>query len=90
MENKKYKYTPILFYNSGDENKKAFFSILRSGIRCEFRPAYEGSTPLLLFGYQKFYGTSEIEEFISEYSKKDIKVDKVRDREIEPYIVFES
>lgn len=90
MENKKFKYTPILFFNSGDEDKKAFFSILRSGIKCEFRPAYEGSIPILLFGYQKFYGISEIEEFISEYSKKNIKFYQVRDREIEPYIVLES
>jgi len=69
MKKKEFPNIPILFFNSGAEDKKAYFAILKSGIKCELRAAYSGSVPLLLMEYQKFYGISEIEEFISDYHK---------------------
>jgi len=69
MNKEEFTSIPILFFNSGAEDKKAYFAILKSGIKCELRAAYSESIPLLLIEYQKFYGISEIEEFISEYYK---------------------
>jgi len=59
-------YTPILFFNTGSEDREAYLLIKASGMPCEFRaPSLEEFTPLLLVGYRKFLGVNEIRSFIS-------------------------
>ena len=58
---------PVLFFNTGEADREAYFSLLTSGIECEFRAAAEEPTPLLLVGYQRFLGLTEIKKFLSEY-----------------------
>lgn len=57
---------PVLFFNSGGENREAYRSLVASGIECEFRAASEEPTPLLLVGYQRIVGLEEIKAFLSE------------------------
>jgi len=46
---------PILFFNSGAEDREAYLLIKSSGVSCEFRaPSMDVLTPLLLVGYKKF------------------------------------
>lgn len=55
---------PILFYNSKEEDQKAYFLLKGSGISCDFRPPSEEPTPLLLVGFRKYTGLQEIEEYL--------------------------
>jgi hypothetical protein len=60
------KDTPILFFNTGSEDKEAYLLIKASGMSCEFRaPSLEEFTPLLLVGYRRFVGINEIKAFVS-------------------------
>ena len=59
---------PILFFNSGKENRETFRLVLSSKMQCRFLAASEEPTPLLLVGYQRFLGVAEIKKFISEHS----------------------
>jgi len=57
---------PILFFNSGAEDREAYLFIKSSGLSCEFRaPSVADLSPLLLVGYKKFFGVNEIKSFIS-------------------------
>ena len=57
---------PILFFNTGEEDRKAYLALKESGIPCEFYgPTLEEPTPVLDVGYQKFVGVREIKKFIS-------------------------
>jgi hypothetical protein len=60
------KDVPVLFFNSGEEDRQTYHFVRDSKIQCEFRAAAEEPTPLLLVGYQKFFGIAEITEFVSE------------------------
>ena len=52
---------PILFFNSGVEDKEAYLFIRSSGVSCEFRtPSTDVFTPLLLVGYKKFFGLNNL------------------------------
>lgn len=65
---------PILFFNSGAEDREVYLFIKSSGISCEFRaPSMDVLTPLLLVGYQKFFGATEIKSFISLQKRKSEK-----------------
>lgn len=58
--------TPILFFNTGAEDKEAFLLMKSSGMPCEFRaPSLEGYTPLLLVGYRRISGIKEIKSYIN-------------------------
>ena len=70
MKGKERQDVPVLFFNTGEEDREAYLALLRAGIPCEFRAAAEEPTPLLLVGYQRFYGLPEIREFISEQNQK--------------------
>jgi len=62
---------PILFFNSGAEDREAYLFIKSSGVSCEFRvPSTDVLTPLLLVGYKKFFGANEIKSFISVQQRK--------------------
>ena len=61
------KDVPVLFFNSGEEDRQTYHFVRNSKILCEFRVAAEEPTPFLLVGYQKFFGIAEITEFISEH-----------------------
>lgn len=62
---------PILFFNSGVEDREAYLFIKSSGVSCEFRaPSMDSLTPLLLVGYKKFFGVNEIKAFISVQQRK--------------------
>ncbi len=67
---------PILFFNTGAEDREAYLEVKKSGISCEFRaPSLEDLSPLLLCGYQRFVGIHEIRSFITrpETKRKFIK-----------------
>lgn len=57
---------PILFFNTEEEDKEAYLSLMESGIHCELRAPAEEPTPLLLVGFQRFTGLAEIKKFITE------------------------
>jgi len=62
---------PILFFNSGAEDREAYLLIKSSGVSCEFRaPSMDVLSPLLLVGYKKFFGINEIKSFISLQRRK--------------------
>jgi hypothetical protein len=62
---------PILFFNSGAEDREAYLEIRKSGMPCEFRaPSLEDVSPLLLVGYRRFVGIHEIRSFITEFKRK--------------------
>ena len=62
---------PILFFNTGAEDREAYLEVKKSGIPCEFRaPSLEELSPLLLVGYQRFVGIHEIRAFITKSGKK--------------------
>ena len=61
---------PVLFFNSGKEDRETFRLVLSSRMQCLFRAASEEPTPLLLVGYQRFLGIAEIKKFISEHSQQ--------------------
>lgn len=64
---------PILFFNTGAEDREAYLEVKKSGMPCEFRaPSLEDLSPLLLVGYQRFVGIHEIRSFITG-SKKNKK-----------------
>jgi len=70
------KDTPMLFFNTGAEDREAYIMVKKSGMPCEFRtPSLEDRSPLLLVGYQRFVGIHEIRSFItrSETKRKFIK-----------------
>lgn len=57
---------PILFFNTGKEDKEAYLALKASGIPCEFYgPTLEEPTPVLDVGYQKLIGVREIKKFIN-------------------------
>lgn len=65
---------PMLFFNTGAEDREAYFLIKSSGMPCEFHaPSMDESTPLLLVGYQRFIGIDQIQAFLA-----GCKKDKVR------------
>jgi len=60
---------PILFLNGGVEDHEAYKMVLRSGVDFELRgPTLEDPTPLVLFKSQRYYGTDEIQGFLSRIS----------------------
>ena len=62
---------PILFFNTGAEDREAYLEVRKSGMPCEFRaPTLEDFSPLLLVGYQRFVGIHEIRSFIIAFKKK--------------------
>ena len=62
---------PILFFNTGAEDREAYIMVKKSGMPCEFRaPSLEDLSPLLLVGYQRFVGIHEIRSFITKSKKK--------------------
>ena len=62
---------PILFFNTGAEDREAYIMVRKSGMPCEFRaPSPEDLSPLLLVGYQRFVGIHEIQSFITKCKKK--------------------
>ncbi len=62
---------PVLFYNSKETDREAYYAILKSGIPCEFRPPSEEPTPWLLVGYTHYDGLGEIMEYLgSEMAQK--------------------
>ena len=62
---------PILFFNTGAEDREAYLEVKKSRIPCEFRaPSLEDRSPLLLVGYQRFVGIHEIRSFIIQLKKK--------------------
>ncbi len=68
---------PVLFYNSKEEDREAYFAILKSGIPCEFRPPSAEPTPWLLVGYTKYIGTQEIMEYLESESAQKLKEKKM-------------
>lgn len=64
---------PVLFYNSKEEDFEAYFSILKSGIPCEFRPPSEEPTPRLLVGYAEYVGLQEIIEYLMSERAQELK-----------------
>jgi len=70
--------TPILFFNTGKEDREAYILVKDSGIKCDFRaPPLEELTPLLLFRYQRFVGIDEIRAFVSGLEGRIKKAKKV-------------
>lgn len=70
--------TPILFFNTGKEDREAYLLVKDSGINCEFRaPTLEELAPFLLFGYQRFVGIDEIRVFVSSLEDRIKKVKTV-------------
>jgi len=67
---KKYEDLPILFFNDGEEHKKAYLKVLASGIKCEFMAPSLEEEPILLVGYTRYRGLKEIEEFLKEETEK--------------------
>lgn len=60
--------TPVLFFSTGEECRKAYLTMLESGIACEFRAAAEDTPPpLLLVGYTRYEGINEIRKYIEEH-----------------------
>ena len=73
----RHRGTPILFFNTGAEDREAYLEVRKSGMPCEFRaPSLEDSSPLLLVGYQRFVGIQEIRSFIGK-SKKNRFVGRI-------------
>ena len=68
---------PVLFYNSKKEDREAYFSILKSGILCDFRPPSEEPTPRLLVGYAEYIGLQEIMEYLGSESARKLKERKM-------------
>jgi len=58
---------PILYCNSGVENKEAYHSMLESKIPCEFAIPAEDPTPQIRIGFERYTGINEIKEFIKEW-----------------------
>lgn len=56
---------PILFYNSKEEDRKAYFLLMESNIPCDYRPPSEEPTPLLLVGFRKYVGLQEIKGYLT-------------------------
>lgn len=69
---------PVLFYNSKQEDREAYFALVKSGIPCKFRPPSEEPTPLLLVGYTKYIGLQEIMEYLGSE-----RVQKLKGKELE-------
>ena len=72
---KKYDRTdfeiPILFYNSKESDKEAYFALVKSKIPCIFNPPSDEPTPMLLVGYTHYEGLQEIMEYLgSEMARK--------------------
>ena len=72
---KKYDRTdfeiPILFYNSKESDKEAYFALVKSKIPCIFNPPSDEPTPMLLVGYTHYEGLQEIMEYLgSEMAQK--------------------
>jgi hypothetical protein len=66
----KQRSTPILFFNTGAEDREAYLEVRKSGMPCEFRaPSLEDSSPLLLVGYRRFVGIQEIRTYILKSKK---------------------
>ena len=57
---------PVLFFNSSEEDRETFRFLRNSEVQCEFRPAADEPTPLLLVGYQRFLGFEEIKQFVAD------------------------
>ncbi len=71
------KEKPILFFNSGAEDKETYLFVKSSGLPCEFRaPSMDLLTPLLLVGYKKFCGIHEIQSFVSAHQLKTKEAEK--------------
>ena len=58
---------PILYFNSGNEDKEAYSSVVESRIPCEFRAHAEEPTPMLRVGFERHTGIDEIKGFIREW-----------------------
>ncbi|MBU3942234.1 MAG: hypothetical protein KKF74_04955 [Nanoarchaeota archaeon] len=67
---------PVLFYNSKEDDRKAYYALLKSGIPCEFRPPSEEPTPLLLVGYTEYIGLEEIMEYLGSEMAQKLKEKK--------------
>jgi hypothetical protein len=66
----KQRNKPILFFNTGAEDREAYLEVRKSGMPCEFRaPSLEDSSPLLLVGYRRFVGIHEIRSFLVKSKK---------------------
>ncbi len=55
---------PVLFFNGGEEHRRAYRALRQARLDCEFRGAAPGREPVLLVGHAKFCGLRQIEEFI--------------------------
>jgi len=67
---------PVLFYNSKEDDHKAYFALVESGIPCEFLGPSEEPTPLLLVGFTHYEGLEEIMEYIRSEEAQKLKEKK--------------
>lgn len=58
---------PILYYNSGKEDKEALHLIREHKIPCYLRSPAEEPTPGLHVRFERYTGLNEIKEFIEEW-----------------------
>ena len=81
-KNKEYKIKeidleiPVLFYNSKEDDREAYYALLKSGIPCEFRPPSEEPTPRLLVGYAEYIGLQKIMEYLGSEMAQKLKEKK--------------
>jgi len=64
---------PVLFYNSKETDREAYYAIIKSGIPCEFRPPSEEPTPWLIVGYTHYDGLQKIMEYIGSERAQKLK-----------------
>ena len=67
---------PVLFYNSKEEDREAYFAIIKSGIPCIFNPPSEEPTPWLLVEYTHYDGLQEIMEYLGSEMAQKLKEKK--------------
>lgn len=65
MKGRSFADIPLLIFNTGEEDRKAYDAILDSGIPCRLiGTGSEEHTPMLIWSHQKFIGFHEIERFL--------------------------
>lgn len=58
---------PILYFNTSEDDKRAYLLVKSSSIPCEFRcPCLDDKTPMLWYDYNRYVGLDEIKSFIAQ------------------------
>ena len=68
IDSRAFVHEPVLYFNSGEEDRAAFLLLKTKRITCRFRSPSAGTrTPLVVWGFREYRGLAEIEQFVSEY-----------------------